>query len=134
MADSARKTEVSVVIPVCNEAGTVKELHARLTKVLSDAVKSFEIIFVDDGSNDGTLEALKVLRPVTIVRLSHNSGKTTATAAGVRESKGEIIVTMDGDLENLPEDIPLLLEKIYKQLLRAELCPQRRADHREHWN
>src|SRR3989344_49339 len=103
---------ISVVIPLYNEKGSIGELHQRLFDVFKKIKKPFEIIFVDDGSNDGTFEAIKNLSPVRAYKFSRNFGQTSAFACGIQNAKGEIIVTMDGDLENQPEDIPLLLQKL----------------------
>lgn len=107
--------ELSIVIPLHNEAASVPELHTRLLHVLGrmgQSEKSFEIIYIDDGSTDKTFSALVACAPARIIRLKRNYGQTIALGVGVRSARGEIIVTMDGDLENHPEDIPLLLEKL----------------------
>ncbi|MBI2640544.1 MAG: glycosyltransferase family 2 protein [Candidatus Sungbacteria bacterium] len=105
---------ISVVVPFFNEEESVRELHARLFLTLRKVGKPFEIIFVDDGSRDGTFEEIKKLAPVRAFRLRVNSGQTAAFGCGIREARGDIIVTLDGDLENQPEDIPHLLEKLGK--------------------
>lgn len=106
------RTELSVVIPLHNETASVPELHARLLDALDRIGKPFEIIYIDDGSADETFNALRACAPARIVRLKRNYGQTVALGVGVRSAQGEIIITMDGDLENHPEDIPLLLEKL----------------------
>lgn len=103
---------ISVVIPVYNEEKNVKELHERLFSVLKKTGKGFEIIFVDDGSRDRTFEELKKLKPVKAIRFARNLGQSAAFGCGIKEAKGGVIVTMDGDLENQPEDIPSLLRKL----------------------
>lgn len=103
---------ISVVVPFFNEEDSVSELHRRLISVLHKGDTAFEIIFVDDCSTDKTFDRIKILKPVIGLRLSKNSGQSAALAAGIRKACGDIIVTLDGDLENHPEDIPDLLKKI----------------------
>ncbi|MGQ0815126.1 MAG: glycosyltransferase family 2 protein [Gemmatimonadota bacterium] len=105
---------ISVIIPVYNEQDTVAELHDRLVRVL-DGTKA-EFIFVDDGSSDATYERLRALVKrdgrVRVIRFRRNFGQTAALSAGIDHARGEIIVPMDGDLQNDPNDIPRLLAKI----------------------
>ncbi|OGZ97156.1 MAG: hypothetical protein A3J10_02005 [Candidatus Sungbacteria bacterium RIFCSPLOWO2_02_FULL_54_10] len=103
---------ISIVVPVYNEAPALAELHARLLAVMSAYGAPFELIFVNDGSRDGSLAVLRTLSPSRIIDLKRNYGQTVALAAGIGAGRGDIIVTMDADLENHPEDIPLLLAKI----------------------
>lgn len=111
---------LSVVVPLYNEAGCVEELFRRLKSVLCSLDPSrfanYEIIFVDDGSTDGTLAALlssaAIDARVTVVELARNYGQTAALAAGIDHVTGEVIVTLDGDLQHQPEEIPTLLEKL----------------------
>src|SRR3989344_300232 len=103
---------LSVVVPFYNEKEVVAELHRRLLEVLKKTGEKFEIIFVDDGSCDGTFNEIKKISPVKGIRLKFNSGQTMAFGCGIKEATGEIIITMDGDLENQPEDVPYLLEKM----------------------
>ncbi len=113
---SAEKPRLSVVIPVYNEADNVKILAFRVLDVLSTLGMPYEIIFIDDGSGDGTDRVLRSLSEkypnVKAIRFRRNFGQTAALAAGFQYAKGEIIVTMDGDLQNDPLDIPKILEKI----------------------
>lgn len=102
----------SVVIPVKNEEDNVTQLHKELVSVLSKLKKPYEIIFVDDASTDKTHDRLKKLRPVSIIRLRTSFGQSSALDAGINHAKGEIIVTMDGDLQNNPADIPRLMDKL----------------------
>ena len=105
--------ELSIVIPVYNEKGNIKELHQSIIKVCNKLHKPFEVIFVDDGSSDGTYETLKsCTSPIKIIRLRRNRGQTAALDAGIKAAKGKVIITMDGDLQNDPEDIPNLLAKM----------------------
>ena len=108
--------DVSVVIPVHNEADNVGALHQELQAALREMPRSTEIVIVDDGSTDATAEALeRVCRfdpSLTVVRLSRNFGQTAALAAGIAHAGGDVIVTLDGDLQNDPADIPRLLAKL----------------------
>ncbi len=107
---------VSVVVTVLNEAGTVDELYRRATAALEGAGRSFELLFVDDGSSDGTWAALERLheqdRRVRAVRFRRNAGQHPAMHAGLARARGGIVVTMDGDLQNPPEDIPRLVAAV----------------------
>lgn len=105
--------DLSIVIPVFNEKGNVSELHRRIIQALNPLHRAYEVIFVDDGSDDGTFEELKHLpAPVKIIRFRRNWGQTAAMDAGIKAAKGGIIVTMDGDLQNDPADIPHLIKKM----------------------
>ena len=108
--------ELSVVVPMNNEADNVLELHERLTTVLSELGITYELVFVDDGSTDTTFAKLRALvardTHLTALRLKRNFGQTAALAAGFQHSAGKIIISMDGDLQDHPEDIPLLLDKV----------------------
>jgi glycosyltransferase involved in cell wall biosynthesis len=108
--------ELSMVIPLYNEAANLAELYSKLVKVLEGMGKTFELIFVDDGSNDNTLQKLDDIYTcdirVNVIRLTRNFGQSAALAAGFDYAKGDVIISMDGDLQHDPADIPLLLEKI----------------------
>lgn len=106
------RAEVSIVVPFYNESNSVVELHSRLIKTLNDTKIPFEIIFVNDGSTDNTFENIKKAFPVRAVDLRKNYGQSAALNIGIKKAKGNIIVTLDSDLENHPEDIPVLLKKI----------------------
>lgn len=108
------KPQISVVVPLYNEEGNVKELHRRIVEALSKLGKSFEIVFIDDGSTDNTAEEAKGLSPLKLIRFRKNFGQTSAFDAGIKNSSGDIIITMDGDLQNDPEDIKLLLDEMNK--------------------
>ena len=103
--------EISVVIPIFNEAKGLETLVKKLRVALLKLGKSFEIIFIDDGSTDGTRELLRAL-PVRAIFLNRNHGQFTAMATGIRKVRGKIVVTMDGDLENDPADVEKLLKKL----------------------
>ena len=108
---------LSVVIPVYNEQECLETLFDRLTKVCDDLKKPFEIILTNDGSKDRSsdiLHALHKKRPneIVVLEFNRNYGQHMAIMAGFEVARGEVIVTMDADLQNLPEDIPLLLAKM----------------------
>lgn len=107
---------LSVVIPLFNEEDNIKVLHERLKTVLNPLKKEYEILFVDDGSTDKTLSILEDIQArdssVLVLSLRRNFGQTAAFAAGFDFARGDVIVTMDGDLQNDPSDIPKLLELI----------------------
>ena len=109
---------ISIVIPVYNEQDNVDLLAERVTGVMDSAALQYELIIVDDGSRDDTLYRLlqaQQLHPqIRVVRFRRNFGQTAAMKAGIRLSRGPVIVTMDGDLQNDPEDIPRLLEEVNK--------------------
>lgn len=107
----------SVVVPVYNEAGNIKELHRRLVAVMAQLDGSFELIFVNDGSTDGTADALAALTPATVITLRKNFGQTAALDAGFKHVSGEIVITLDGDLQNPPEEIPKLVKYLHDQRL-----------------
>ncbi len=108
--------DVSVVIPVFNEEGNIDILYRKLSAVMESLDRSYEVIFVDDGSYDRTLTVLRTVarkdRRVKVLSFRRNYGQTAALAAGFDYARGEVIVTMDGDLQNDPEDIPRMLEKM----------------------
>jgi len=108
--------ELSVVIPVYNEEENVEPLFREIKGILASLGKSFEIIAVDDGSKDGTFALLSRLHraesSLKVVRLKRNFGQTAALAAGLAHAEGDIVVLMDGDLQNDPADIPALLAKL----------------------
>jgi len=108
--------DVSVVVTVLNEAASIEELYRRTVASLEPGPRTFELIFVDDGSTDGTfamLERLHAADPrMRAVRFKRNFGQHPAMHAGLSRARGDVIVTMDGDLQNAPEDIPRLLEAV----------------------
>ena len=115
------RVEISVVVPVLDEEGSVLELASRVATVLDGLSRSFEIVFVDDGSKDGTPERVREAREidprVKLVRLRRNFGKAAALTAGFDHSHGEIVVTMDGDLQDAPEEIPRMLAALKERKL-----------------
>ena len=111
-----RATTYSVVIPVCNEAENIPELHRRISAVFRRRRGNHEIVFVDDASTDDSFRILKDLhrknKRVKVVRLARNFGQHTAIDVGLRQAAGKTVVVMDGDLQNPPEEIPKLLDKL----------------------
>jgi glycosyltransferase involved in cell wall biosynthesis len=108
---------LSIVIPVFNEEDNLHLLHQSIQEALDNLDKVWEVVYVDDGSSDNSLNILEELADedpnhVTVVAFRRNFGQTAAIAAGIDYSTGEIIVLMDADLQNDPSDIPMLLEKI----------------------
>ena len=100
---------ISVVVPVFNEEGNVRELHKEILEVCKKENYKFEIIFVDDGSKDKTSEICKELKPLKYIRMRKNFGQTAAMDAGIKLAQYDYIVTMDGDRQNDPADIPKLV-------------------------
>lgn len=107
---------LSIVVPIHNEEPAILPLYDRLTSVLESIGKSYEILFVDDASTDRSFDLLANLVEtdgrLKVIRLRRNFGQTAALSAGFDEAAGGIIISLDGDLQHEPEDIPLLLEKI----------------------
>jgi glycosyltransferase involved in cell wall biosynthesis/Flp pilus assembly protein TadD len=114
--DDDEKIELSVIIPVLNEKDNIPVLVDELGRALRDLKQNYEILFVNDGSRDGTTEVLRELAEgstcIKVIEFRRNYGQTAALAAGFKYCRGDIVVTMDGDLQNDPADIPKLLEKM----------------------
>src|SRR6266446_8227627 len=108
--------DISVVIPVYNEVEALPELYRALTDTLDRLSQSAEVIFADDGSKDGSAAALDALAEsdprVRVLHLSRNYGQTAALMAAIQHSTGDVIIPMDGDGQNDPDDIPRLLAKL----------------------
>lgn len=107
---------VSIVVPIYNEVENVPLLYDQLLAVLPELNRSWEIVFVDDGSRDGTAAKLDELAAkderVKVIRFRRNFGQTAAMHAGLQYASGEVIVTLDGDLQNEPADIPMMVRKL----------------------
>lgn len=112
-ADESSITSISLVIPVYNEEGNLGELHQRLTSVLTDLGLPYELLFIDDGSKDGTWTLVRELattdQHVVGIRHRRNFGKARALAAGFAEAQGDVVITMDGDLQDDPDELPRFL-------------------------
>lgn len=108
--------EISVLVPVLNEEGSVQVLAERVAQTLDSDGRSFEIVFIDDGSRDQTVQRILEARQrdprVKLVRLRRNFGKAAALTAGVEYSSAPVVVTMDGDLQDVPEEIPRFLDRL----------------------
>jgi glycosyltransferase involved in cell wall biosynthesis len=129
-ATSPRTTEpeLSVVVPIYNEDGNIAPLHKELAEVLGELEHAFEIIYVNDGSSDDSLERLREITKkdfsyngaaatVVVISLARRYGQATALDAGFKKAKGEIIISMDGDGQNDPHDIPKLLRELEEKNL-----------------
>lgn len=103
---------ISVVFPAYNEEANVIELHRRILAAMQKTGKPFEIIAVENASHDSTYEKLKSLSPIRIIRIAYNIGQTAALDAGIHAAKGDIVVTLDADLQNDPSDIPAMIQKL----------------------
>lgn len=108
--------DVSVVVPLYNEVDNVERLYQAVEPVMSRLGKDWELVLVNDGSTDGTTKALELLAErdprVKVIEFRRNFGQTAAMSAGIEKASGSVVVTMDGDLQNDPSDIPMMLEKL----------------------
>jgi glycosyltransferase involved in cell wall biosynthesis len=115
------KSMISIVIPLYNEEENVQELFGSLKEVLDDLQQKYEILFVDDGSSDGSYAKLMEIRNknrdenIKIIKFRRNFGQTAAMHAGFDYASGEIVVTMDGDLQNDPRDVPMMIKKLKEE-------------------
>ena len=110
------KLEYSIIIPVMNEEANVELLYRRIVKVMNKQEETYEIIFIDDGSTDKTFKILKSLKSsdinLKLIKFRKNFGQSAAMGAGFEYALGSIVITLDGDLQNDPEDIPNLVDKL----------------------
>jgi glycosyltransferase involved in cell wall biosynthesis len=131
-SDAAARPAVSVVVPFYNERPVVEELYRRIHRVMDRRGQPYEMIFVNDGSSDGTAEVLEQIalkdRRVCFIDLRRNFGQTTALQAGFDQAAGGVILALDGDLQHDPYEIPLLLEKIEEGYDIASGWRRRRGD------
>jgi len=108
--------EISIVIPLFNEEPNLRELHSRITEVMSGLGLSYEIVFVDDGSYDRSFEVIEELYRgddhIRAFKLRRNCGKSAALAVGFSEARGDVVITMDADLQDDPDEIPNFLKKL----------------------
>ena len=109
--------ELSIVVPLYNEEENVEKLHEEIMLVCRRNHYVFEIIFIDDGSTDGTYQRAKTLSPLKIIQFRKNFGQTAAFDAGIKSAKYPYIITMDGDCQNDPNDIPLLIKTLEQNKL-----------------
>src|SRR6202011_2790769 len=124
----------SIVVPFFNEQENVPPLYMKLTEVMDSIGEPYELVFVDDGSRDNTFKVLSEIyehdRRVNLVRLRRNFGQTAGLKAGFDFARGEIIISMDGDLQHDPEEIPRFLEKIEEGY---DLVSGWRHERKDHW-
>mgnify|MGYP000754002590 CR=1 FL=1 len=115
-ATGPRGPALSVIVPLYNEQESVRPLYAAIVQAVDQLERPYEMVFVDDGSKDDTVAVAASLARrdprLRIVKFRRNYGQTAAMAAGIEHANGEVLVTMDGDLQNDPADIALLLEQI----------------------
>ena len=125
---------LSVVVPVFNELESLEILHQQIKAVLISLERTYEIIYVDDGSTDGSSKKLQELaeadRSVVVIQLRRNFGQTAALSAGIDYARGEVVVCQDADLQNDPQDIPRLLAKLDEGY---DLVSGWRKDRQDHW-
>ncbi|NIA07027.1 MAG: glycosyltransferase [Actinobacteria bacterium] len=130
--DHRETIRYSIVVPFYNEQSVVKDLYGRICRVMDQLEQPYEMIFVNDGSADGTADVLAGIagsdEKVWFIDLRRNFGQTTAIQAGFDHARGEIIIAMDGDLQHDPYDIPLFLEKIEQGYDIASGWRRRRND------
>ena len=110
------KKGISIIIPVYNEESSITEVYEKTTTVMANYKYNYEIVFIDDGSKDDSFKLLELLsindKKVKLIKLSRNYGQTPAIMAGIKHAESSIIVTLDGDMQNDPEDIPCLINKL----------------------
>lgn len=116
MVNLGKNLDISVIVPIYNEAENIKILSDSLLNVLEGLNKDFEIIFIDDGSSDNSIGILKSLskenKNIKAITFRRNYGQTAAMAAGFDHARGDVIISMDGDLQNDPVDIPKLISRL----------------------
>lgn len=112
--------DISVVVPLLNEKDSLEELTNGIVKQITKLGRSFEIVFIDDGSDDGSFDVLlglkKVFPQIRIIRFRRNFGKSAALSEGFKRANGKIVITMDADLQDDPAEIPNLIEKLNEDL------------------
>ena len=133
--DATQKPYLSIVVPVYNEEENVRPLFEKIREVCEAIGSTYEVLFVDDGSVDNTFEVLSELRNqepcLAVIRFQENAGQTAAMAAGFEFAQGERIISMDGDLQNDPADIPRLLQKLDEEY--DLVCGWRRERQDKFW-
>ena len=132
MDDKDKQLDISIVVPVFNEVDLIEELLSRIKKVCGGLRRTYEIVIVDDGSTDGSYEKLKKIQAndnlLRIVKFTRNFGQQAAVLAGFRISKGDIIVQLDSDLQNPPEEIPKLLSAMSENIDLVTTTHRKRLD------
>jgi glycosyltransferase involved in cell wall biosynthesis len=131
---SSETVRYSIVVPFYNEQENIPTLYMKITEVMDSIGEPYEMVFVDDGSKDNSYRVLSEIyehdRRVNVVRLRRNFGQTPALKAGFDFARGEIVISMDGDLQHDPDEIPRFLEKIEDGY---DLVSGWRAQRRDHW-
>jgi undecaprenyl-phosphate 4-deoxy-4-formamido-L-arabinose transferase len=135
LIEAAPAPDLTVVVTVLNEEGSLEELHRRLVVALDSGPHTWEVVYVDDGSRDGSFGVLERLHDadeerVRVVRFKRNFGQHPAMHAGLSRARGPIVVTMDADLQNAPEDIPRLVAAVEAG---ADVASGRRAARHDSW-
>ncbi len=124
--------EISIIIPVFNEEETLRELIPRLKKSCDQLDKTYEILFVDDGSRDGSFEVLREFKNaddrIRLVKFTRNFGQQAAVLAGFRHCRGEIIIQLDSDLQHPPEEIPKVVAAFSDEIDLVSTRPKKRRD------
>ena len=120
------KQLISIIIPVYNESESIGFLLDEVINVMSFHKFNFELIVVNDGSKDNTQQVLKQqtlkIKELSVISLRKNYGQTSAMSAGFDNSKGDIVITLDGDLQNDPNDVPILISEINKGISFGSFC------------
>ena len=131
-SDYKASVVLSVIIPVFNEEGNLKPLYTRLTRVMRNLKKPYEIIFIDDGSSDTSFQTLKSLhqkdKNIKVIRFTRNFGQHIAITAGLDCCKGKFVILIDADIQHPPEEIPKLLAKLHEGYDIVYGIPQKRRD------
>jgi undecaprenyl-phosphate 4-deoxy-4-formamido-L-arabinose transferase len=135
LVEAAPAPDLTVVVTVLNEEASLEELHRRLVAALDSGPHTWEVVYVDDGSRDGSFGVLERLHDadeerVRVVRFKRNFGQHPAMHAGLSRARGPIVVTMDADLQNAPEDIPRLVAAVEAG---ADVASGRRAARHDSW-
>ena len=134
MTKTSEAIKYSIVVPVLDEQENIPPLYVKLTEVMDSLAESYEIVFVDDGSRDQSFKVIAEIyesdRRVNVIRLRRNFGQTAALKAGIDFARGEIIITLDADMQNDPEDIPRLLAKLAEDY---DIICGWRKDRQEPW-
>jgi undecaprenyl-phosphate 4-deoxy-4-formamido-L-arabinose transferase len=135
LIEAAPSPDLTVVVTVLNEEGSLEELHRRLVAALDSGPRTWEVVYIDDGSRDGSFGVLQRLHDadeerVRVVRFKRNFGQHPAMHAGLSRARGQIVVTMDADLQNAPEDIPRLVGAVEAG---ADVASGRRAARHDSW-
>lgn len=126
------RVEYSFVIPVFNEAAILPELYSRMKAVCDRLGQPYELIFIDDGSTDGSFDVLKAIKRddchLRLIRFTRNFGQQAAVLAGFRQCRGEIVVQLDSDLQHPPEEIPKMLSALTEEIDLVTTVPEKRRD------